>query len=672
MCGIAGLVCLSKNDHIQSIIASMTNSIKHRGPDDEGFVFFKSDISQTAGANDTAKNSWNAPFPYCPSKSIDELNDNYRIAFGHRRLSVIDLSEAGHQPMCNENKNIWITCNGEIYNYIELREELKTKNNQFCSNSDIEVLLKAYQTWGINCLDKLNGMWSFVIYDEQKQILFGSRDRFGVKPMYYTLNDDFFAFASEQKALLCLPNNDFGVNYSAVFEHLYMSKIESKPEGFYKNIFELLPSHYFVFDLKENKLNIKRYYTLQYNNQYERFDQQTFDKYAQEIKEKIHNAIEIRLRSDVNVGFCLSGGIDSSSIISVAQQINKANSLKQLSGQLTAFTAVNNSKEFDESHWAKIVVNDLNIKQHQVYCKPQSILQDLEQMIYHQDIPLFSTSTYAQSKVMQAAKENNITILMDGQGGDELFSGYPVFYSSFYIDLIRHFKINSFFNELGSISNSPTSKSIFFKSLVKIGLDKVISNRMASIIAKSFKQESQFFNTAFLNENRHLMSLSNEYSAKPMNELLHQYCTGYYLKHLLRWEDRCSMQYSIESRTPFADDLPLIELLFSIPANYKIHNGWSKLLLRESLKGIIPEPIRTRKDKLGFSTPQYQWLKEINAAIKINIKELAIYDDYKIVNTEKMFKNWDAIFSNSHSAKSADFIWRYLNFLLWKKTFFNK
>ena len=431
MCGIAGLVCLSKNDHIQSIIASMTNSIKHRGPDDEGFVFFKSDISQTAGANDTAKNSWNAPFPYCPSKSIDELNDNYRIAFGHRRLSVIDLSEAGHQPMCNENKNIWITCNGEIYNYIELREELKTKNNQFCSNSDIEVLLKAYQTWGINCLDKLNGMWSFVIYDEQKQILFGSRDRFGVKPMYYTLNDDFFAFASEQKALLCLPNNDFGVNYSAVFEHLYMSKIESKPEGFYKNIFELLPSHYFVFDLKENKLNIKRYYTLQYNNQYERFDQQTFDKYAQEIKEKIHNAIEIRLRSDVNVGFCLSGGIDSSSIISVAQQINKANSLKQLSGQLTAFTAVNNSKEFDESHWAKIVVNDLNIKQHQVYCKPQSILQDLEQMIYHQDIPLFSTSTYAQSKVMQAAKENNITILMDGQGGDELFSGYPVFYSSY-------------------------------------------------------------------------------------------------------------------------------------------------------------------------------------------------------------------------------------------------
>jgi asparagine synthase (glutamine-hydrolysing) len=201
-------------------------------------------------------------------------------------------------------------------------------------------------------------------------------------------------------------------------------------------------------------------------------------------------------------------------------------------------------------------------------------------------------------------------------------------------------------------------------------MDQTLPKGMAGFLARSFKQESQFFNGEFWNENKQQTNFSNDFSSKPMNELLHKYCTDHYLKNLLRWEDRCSMQYSVESRTPFSDDLPLIEFLFSIPGNYKIHNGWSKLLLRESMKGIIPEPIRNRTDKLGFSTPQYQWLKQINVAMKSKIQDLSFLDDAKIVNTEKMFKNWDQIFSNESNSKSADFIWRYMNFLIWKKVFF--
>jgi asparagine synthase (glutamine-hydrolysing) len=265
MCGITGFVNINRNTQpIGEVIGNMTNSLRHRGPDDEGFVFFNESLCESAGGKDTPIQSWNNRFNYSPKKRIEEISENYHFAFGHRRLSVIDLSEGGHQPMCSDDNKIWITCNGEIYNYLELKEELRSDGFEFSSKSDIEVLLKAYKKWGIHCLEKLNGMWSFVIYDQEKQILFGSRDRLGVKPMYYSINQNYFAFASEQKALLQIPNNDFGINYSNVFNHLLKGKVETDSIGLYHKIEELLPSNYFIFDLKQNNLKIERYYTLNF------------------------------------------------------------------------------------------------------------------------------------------------------------------------------------------------------------------------------------------------------------------------------------------------------------------------------------------------------------------------------------------------------------------------
>ena len=671
MCGIAGIAIKNKiNSDLPLLIKRMTASMKHRGPDDEGFVLVNHDVCFPAGSDDTQKESWNSKLKYCPEKSISDFNNEFFLALGHRRLSIIDLSEAAHQPMCNSNGNIWITCNGEIYNYIELREELASKGCRFISQSDIEVLLRAYETWGTACLDKLNGMWSFVIYDKEKNILFGSRDRFGVKPMYYYNDENCFAFASEQKALLKIPFLKKEINYSAVFKHLLHAQVELHEEGFYKNIFELKPAHYFIYDLKCQELSIKKYFSLNYENATTTFSENKLKEYSEKLLEHITHSVDIRLRSDVPVGFCLSGGLDSSTIISVANKLNKENKLSQLTDKITAFTASNESDSSDESKWAKKVVESNNLKWVKVDCRAENILNDLEKLIYHQDIPLYSTSTYAQSKVMQAAKENGITILLDGQGGDELFAGYPVFYTSYYLELLKRFRLNDFYSEWSNISNSPINKGVFVKSLFKIGADKIIPSFANPIFASAAKDELQYFQKSFINSNALQISFANDFNSLPLNASLNKYCTDYYLKNLLRWEDRCSMQYSIESRTPFSDDVDLINFIFSVPSVYKIRKGWSKYLMREAVKGIIPEEIRLRKDKMGFATPQQQWLLKINKDLKKYVFELGANNE--IIKTDLLLKNWEQIFNSSKYVKTQDFVWRYVCFLIWKKIFINE
>jgi asparagine synthase (glutamine-hydrolysing) len=344
MCGICGILKRSESDiHLPSVIKTMTDSIKHRGPDDEGYVLFnlKNNHLVCAGSNDTQLTAWDTDYKYTPAVNIEEIKESPHLAFGHRRLSVIDLSAAAHQPMCLNNTDIWITQNGEIYNYIELRNELTIKGYQFTSQSDTEVLLNAYKEWGTDCLKKFNGMWSFVIYDRNKNILFGSRDRFGVKPLYYYTDKKTFAFASEQKALLHIPENNIGINESGIFDYLFLNQIEMREEGFFKNIFELKSAHYFIYNIDNQTFSTTKYYDLSYHDGLLNFDVSKQLEYQIKTHDLIHNAIDIRLRSDIPVGFCLSGGIDSSSIVCMASEINKEKRTEQLGGQLKCFTAIN-------------------------------------------------------------------------------------------------------------------------------------------------------------------------------------------------------------------------------------------------------------------------------------------------------------------------------------------
>jgi asparagine synthase (glutamine-hydrolysing) len=672
MCGICGILNRSDSDiHLPSVIKSMTDSIKHRGPDDEGYVLFnlKNDQHVCAGSKDTQLTAWDTDYKYAPTARIEEIEESTHLAIGHRRLSVIDLSEAAHQPMCLNTKDIWITLNGEIYNYIELRDELRIKGYQFTSQSDTEVLLYAYKEWGTDCLQKFNGMWSFVIYDRNKNILFGSRDRFGVKPLYYYTDKKTFAFASEQKALLHIPENNISINESGIFDYLFLSQIEMRVEGLFKNIFELEPAHYFIYNIDKQTFSSTKYYDLSYHNGLSLFDASKQLEYQTKTRELIYNAIDIRLRSDIRVGFCLSGGIDSSSIVCMASEINKETHANQLGEQLKCFTAVNQSDEYNEAKWAELVVNKTKTDWIKTNCTSADLMNELEKIIYHQDIPLLSTSTYAQYKVMQAAATNGIHILIDGQGGDELFAGYAPFYSAYYSELFCNLKFKTLISEFKNIEVSPTSLVIYGKSLIKFGIDKLLPESIKEALAKQIKPEALYLKTDFIKNNKSNISFAGEYQLIGTNKLLSKYFKDYYLKNLLRWEDRCSMAFSVESRTPFSDDIHLIEYIFSLPANYKINKGWSKSLLRNAMQGILPDAIKNRTDKMGFSTPQQTWLKEIQHEIKSRIIALKHTDNF--VDTDKLLENWESIFEGNN-VKAQDFAWRYMNYLIWKNMFFEK
>ena len=667
MCGIAGILDFNANTYsLPERLKKMSDTLQHRGPDDEGFVFFQDNKVFPCGADQTQASAWNNAFAYAPKQHITVFQHETFLGFAHRRLSIIDLSSAAHQPMCNEDQSIWITCNGEIYNYIELRDELQQHGFVFSTQSDIEVLLKAYQHWGLRFLDKLNGMWALVIYDRKENCLIGCRDRFGVKPFYYYHQDNVLAFASEQKALHTLPYNT-DQDAQAVYQYLVHSQVETHEQGMYQHIKELMPSHYFIYDLNSQQFQVNRYYKLSVNGGAERFYPAKAQEYVEETRERIRDAVSLRLRSDVPIGFCLSGGIDSSSIIGMANVINSTQHLEHLQGNLHAFTATHPQHGCDESQWAQQVVDKNHLIWHTVPCSSQQMMLELEDIIYFQDAPLFSTSTYAQNAVMKLAKQEGITILLDGQGGDELFAGYVPFYIAYYFELMRAFRLGDLASQWGNLKHSPLGVSILMKSIGKVALNELLPASAKQFLYKNIHKETMFIQKEAWQQHASGISLANDYSARKMNYVLSDFFTQHYLKNLLRWEDRCSMQYGIESRTPFADDVDLIEYVFSIPADYKIHKGWSKYLLREAMRDVLPAAIYNRTDKLGFATPQTAWLMAENAMMKSKIGDLQSLDTERMVDAKKLLDNWQRIFSSSAHRASQDFAWRYMNYLLWRK-----
>jgi asparagine synthase (glutamine-hydrolysing) len=350
----------------------------------------------------------------------------------------------------------------------------------------------------------------------------------------------------------------------------------------------------------------------------------------------------------------------------MASEISKEKELSQLGSQLKTFTAVNQTAEYNEANWAEMVVKKTDTEWIKANCTAEDMMQELRKIIYHQDIPLYSTSTYAQYKVMQSAAAHGIHILIDGQGGDELFAGYPPFFSAYYTELICKLHWKTLVAEFKSIAKSPTSMMIFCKSLVKYGLDKILPQQFSLALAKRIKAEARYIKPEFLSNNNTTINFVGEYQLIGCNPLLKDYFTKVYLKNLLRWEDRCSMCFSVESRTPFSDDIQLIEYIFGISATYKIRKGWSKSLLRNAMEGILPDAIKNRTDKMGFSTPQQLWLKQINLQMKEKITALHHLDQY--VDAELLLKDWDNIF-NGNNTKTQDFAFRYMNYLIWKEIF---
>ena len=664
MCGISGIISYQQNATLVKSISSVLQVIKHRGPDDEGFVFFEENHATPVFGNDTPQNVKQSNLLYSPKIGIEDFNTKATIVLAHRRLSILDLSENAHQPLCNEDANYWIVFNGEIYNYKIIRAELIALGYQFTSNSDTEVVLKAYLAWGAACLTKFNGMWSFMIYDKTLQKLFGARDRFGVKPFYYIHNNNYFAFCSEIKGLLKIEGLKKEINPKAVYDYLVLGKMEIDAETFFKDIFELKPATYFELDVKTKKFEIHNYFQLKTNTNWEKIDEFKSATIIADLKTKITNAIATRLNSDAKTGTCLSGGIDSSIVVGTINELLKQQEIQQIGEKQEVFTASYPDNAIDESKWAKLVVEQTDTNWNQTFPTAVQLKEQLEDLVYAQDIPFGSSSTFSQYKVMELIHSKKVKVTLDGQGADELFGGYANHFTNWMTNAFKSFSFSTSLNNLKNAHPSFSSK----KNIFKLPIQSFFIKNFQKIYLKKFikhEPELAFVNKGLIASNNKRFSFINDKIKATLNGLLHYQFTEYGLKHLLRTADRNSMRFSIESRMPFADDIELIETVFNISGSYKIQQGKSKFLLREAMKDLLPNEIYNRTDKIGFATPEKKWMQELKPYFKEIIGQ---QKNDEFVNWEEFYQNFDAIYDNALNTSTLR-LWRFINFALWRKVY---
>jgi asparagine synthase (glutamine-hydrolysing) len=655
MCGIAGYFNKHTNTHLlKEAAASLSSRLSHRGPDDAGIVFLsKSNNQITRSYNtDTAVSSVEHIITNEDYIHIDELKEDIFGFLLHRRLSIIDLSFGGHQPMISSDKRYVINFNGEIYNYKEIKKELLNEGIKFHTESDTEVLLKAMILWGVNALDKLNGMWAFAFFDTITNELMLCRDRLGVKPLYFSTINETFSFASEQKAFLALPeSNYYSVNEAAIFDLFTVGRIESGQEDFFKNIHELKPGHYLKYNFGSMQVEQIRKW---YEPEKIRISDENYLNLKSKLFETFKTAVSLRMRADVEVGTCLSGGIDSSSICMMMHVLNSGNN-----EHLNAYTAVFEGSAINEQMHAQKVINACKANWHTIQPDEQGLLGDFETLTYCQDIPLWSSSTYAQFKVMEKVKQSGIKVVLDGQGGDELFAGYHSHRITYALELLSQFKpIKSH-----KIQEGRWGETLRFAS--KYWVQKYGSPSLLLKTQKQYTKGLQFLQPDFLEAHKDRLKLLEPLAAFDLKKRLDEESYNRNLKSYLITEDRCSMWHSVESRTPFADDIDLINLARAIPSDYLIDNVYGKKIFRDAVQTILPQEIYNRKDKLGFQTPNNEWLNNIAD----NLKPLLLsYLPGNIFNLPLIEKQFDTYFKPQHQLEDAS-IFKFYSLAMWMKVF---
>jgi len=607
MCGIAGIISKHKEKFSIEDIRKMMQPLSHRGPDGEKI--------------------W--------------INSPANVFLGHRRLAIIDLSEEAAQPMHYLGRYS-IVHNGELYNYLELRSDLNKKGYTFQTKSDTEVILAAYDCWKENCLSRFNGMFGFAIWDEKEQTLFAARDRFGEKPFYYSYDgkDDFF-FASEFGALLSMIPRRINEKMLLNYLGLGYQSGRNTNETFYKGIKTLQPAQYLLWKLNSNRAPE--------TNDYWDFETKAASisekKAIEEFQSLFSHSILLRYRSDVTVGTSLSGGLDSSSIVAMSE------SQQQVNNSHTCFTASFPGFEKDETKYAKQVSEKFSLKHFISTITAEDLVNDLDRFIgYHQE-PISSASVYAQFKVFELAKKENIKVLLDGQGADELLAGY-------------HKYVHWYLQELLVTDHSQVEQEMAALRNNSISIDWTWRNKLAArfpAAAASWIKSGEIQNmrkNADLNIEYRNSFFDPELIYKPkvngLNDILIYNAFGPGLAELLRYADRNSMAHGRELRLPFLD-YKLAEFIITLPSSFKINKGWTKWLLRKSMEESLPNEIVWRKDKTGFEPPQKSWMRNEKLQERIQLaKEVLVKE--KILKEETLHKK-----IQPHSAYAADgFDWRYL------------
>jgi asparagine synthase (glutamine-hydrolysing) len=491
-------------------------------------------------------------------------------------------------------------------------------------------------------------MWAFAIYDSDSQTLFAARDRLGVKPFYYTHKDGVFAFASEHKVLLGAGFASTKLNDKAVFDYLVFGEIEYEAEGFYNDIIELMAGSYLELNIVTRQLRCSRYYS---TKDFIASENKTpnFNDAVEQTSTLFRDAVRLRMRADVAVGSCLSGGIDSSALVGAMR------SLVPEKSDLHVFTAGFPGSVLDESDWAREAAEWNRCIAHTTNPTAQELLADLDQLTEALDIPIWSSSTYAQFRVMRLASENGIRVLLDGQGGDELFGGYETHRYFYWKGLSREQRRIEML-AFGHVASSfRRSQWMRHEGLFLLG------NLAAALVYRSYYPGLKFLEPDFYFGHSDRFGIRAGRNWNNLNERLAWEMDNSTLKAYLRCEDRCSMWHSVESRTPFADDHRLIASALQMPANFKIRNNLSKVLLREATKPFLPERIYTRTDKKGYSTPNNTWIREISSELKSRILDAPLSP---YLSRNKMEQAFDRFFMPQNEGDNGR-IFKLISFANW-------
>lgn len=607
MCGIAGYYGF--ND--QKLLKKFSKELFHRGPDGEGFYF---------------------------ENNLGLLN---------RRLAIIDIL-GGDQPIYNEDKSVVVVYNGEIYNYLDLKAELINCGHVFLTESDTEVIVHGYEEWGTKCFDKFNGMFAIALYDKAKNKTILVRDHFGIKPLHYSIFDNKLIFSSEIKPLFYSGLIEKKPNDKIIYRYLKYRIHDDGRETFFKNINRLLPGE--MMEIENGKFTISKYSDLFEKLGKIKLENATDQEIISKFKEELLESIKKRLIADVRVGSCLSGGLDSSTVVCainnfIYSEPKRAESVGKRQRTFSAvFPTGTNNEEKYINEVLDFLTND-RLQAYKIYPASNKFLSDIKDFIKTQEEPTISTGPYAQYDVMRTASKY-VKVVLDGQGADEMMAGYMPYYFVYLKELFIKKKYLTLSTEIIS-SKDVLTKYFYLKYFGKktVNVDGLLNDK--------FRQSHYKEKFVINNEN--------------LQERLKEDILKNSLQSLLRYEDRNSMRFSIEGRVPFLD-FNLLKLIFSLPPDFIIRKGWNKYVLREAGKGIVPEMIRLRRNKIGFTTPEQQWFE------KLSPKFMEIFESKKFLN-RKYFDANKVIssFNDFISGKNEDTMayWRIINVELWLREFFD-
>ena len=668
MCGVAALLGSARTDLRD--IGKMCDIIRHRGPDDAGYALFGGqELSpDTFGGKDTPAAVYGAQARYAPNRELDDFRiHEANVALGHRRLSIIDLSPLGHQPMCSKDDRFWISYNGEVYNHIELRTELESRGHRLASRTDTEVVLAAYAEWGPGCLSRFNGMWGLAILDRQQRTLFLARDRFGVKPLYYWISPrGILAVASEIKQFTPLPGWQSRLNGQRAYDFLAWGSTDHSDETLFERVYQLPPGGSALLNLdtwfgtvgSDGRIPTNRWYEPQILPFVG-----DFDSAVSEYRRLFESAVRLRLRADVPVGFALSGGLDSSSVVCTASALMREHGQDFVPA---TFSMCADGETFNERKWVDCVVEHVGARPMHVSPTGKDLYEAFPAMAWHLDEPFGSPAAFGQWSVFRSAAASAIKVLLGGHGSDEALAGYPPFHTPLLGALARKGKFFAVFQEARALLRQQDYGLSYVPRLLIHACAPFFLLNSINALRHSRDADPGWIDLQVLRATPENPLIGDHLRG---NRSMRDLSTNFLMRSpspmVLRFEDRSSMAHSFEARAPFMD-YRLVEFSIGLPDEFKLRLAENKRILRAAMAEILPTATVRRSDKIGMGTPNEKWvLRESPAAFGVHLKDAL--EAAQGVLTPDCLKFSEAVISGKKPFSQA--IWRMLSFGAWMKRF---